>query len=321
MSSLRTRRHVIRSAAAALGACVAACDDGAKSRPPRMPKVKWRVVGTTHWVTAMAAQVGGEAVEAVCLMKAGMSPHQFRPAAPDVAKLRTADLVVRHGLGLDDAWPVDYGSLESHNVRLCTATERVPAERLIRPSGTDGPPDPHVWMDAELAAFMVEAVEAALSAAMPRLTEYFQARALRMRVDLGEAHRAVVALMNELPEKDRFLFTSHASMAYFARAYGLETRSLATAAGRAPATLPEDLTDWLSRHAVGTLFREQDTDEAVLRSLLKEYRIDPAPVIYSLATAPPGTSHGIASRQYDVSGVVDAIRYTGDIIQSRLQVD
>ena len=321
MNGFRTRRQMIRSAAAVLGACAAACDDEEKSRAPRMPKVKWRVVGTTHWVTAMAAQVGGEAVEAVCLMKEGANPHQFKPAAPDVAKLRTADLVVRHGLGLDDAWPVDYGSLESHNVRLCTATERVPADRLIRAEGGGGPPDPHVWMDAELAAFMVEAVEAALTVAMPRLTEYFQARAQRMRVDLGEAHRFVGALMKELPEKDRFLFTTHPSMAYFARAYGLETRSLATADGQVPAALPEDLTDWLSRHAAGTLFREQDTDEAVLRTLLRGHRIDPAPLIYSLATAPAGTRHGIASRQYEVSGVVDALRYTGDIIQSRLQVD
>jgi manganese/zinc/iron transport system substrate-binding protein len=317
-----SRRQFCRTVltAAAAGAGVS-CEEPVAPSGPRLPKVKWRVVCTTSWAASIAAQVGGEAVDAVSLMKAGMSPHQFKAAAPDVAKLRTADIVLRHGLGLDDAWPVDYPSLEQVGVRLHSVTDSVPGERLIRPGGPEGAPDPHVWMDPQLAVYMVHAVEAALIAAMPRLAEYISPRAQRLRVDLGETDRFLKGLMGELPEKDRFLFTSHASMAYFARAYGLELRSIANAGGQAPQALPDELKAWLSERRVGTLFHEQDTNETVLAALLLGSKVVTGPVIYSLALPAAGTFHTIATKRYDVTAINDAIRYTGDVVQSKLQID
>ena len=70
-----------------------------------------------------------------------------------------------------------------------------------------------------------------------------------------------------------------------------------------------------------TLFREQDSDEAVLAPMLKELRVVPDAVIYSLATGPADKVISMSSRQYNVSRINDAIRCTGDVVQSRLQVD
>jgi manganese/zinc/iron transport system substrate-binding protein len=266
--------------------------------------------------------VGGDAVEAVSLMKPGMSPHQFRPAAHEVSRMLTSDIVLRNGLGLDDEWPVDYEALENYNVRLGVVTSAIPAEKLIRREENGRQyTDPHVWMDPQLAVFMVHAVEAVLVAAMPKLGDYLSGRAQRLRVELGEADRFLRGLMAELPEKDRFLFTSHDSMAYFAKAYGLEAKSLAGADGKALPEVPAELAEWIRKHGVRTLFREQDSDEAVLAPMLKELRVVPDAVIYSLATGPADKIISMSSRQYNVSRISDAIRCTGDVVQSRLQVD
>jgi ABC-type Zn uptake system ZnuABC Zn-binding protein ZnuA len=234
----------------------------------------------------------------------------------------TSDIVLRHGLGLDDEWPVDYEALEKYNVRLGVVTSAIPAEKLIRREENGRKYiDPHVWMDPQLAVFMVHAVEAVLVAAMPKLGDYLSGRAQRLRVELGEADRFLRGLMGELPEKDRYLFTSHDSMAYFAKAYGLEAKSLAGADGKAFPVVPAELAEWIRKHAVRTLFREQDSDEAVLAPMLKELRVVPDAVIYSLATGPADKVVSLSSRQYNVSRISDAIRCTGDVVQSRLQID
>ena len=303
-------------------AVLASCEEKQQNRAPRMPTVKWRVVCTTSWAASIASEVGGDAVDAVSLMKPGMSPHQFRPAAHEVSRMLTSDIVLRHGLGLDDEWPVDYEALEKYNVRLGLVTSAIPAEKLIRREQNGRQyTDPHVWMDPQLAVFMVHAVEAVLVAAMPKLGEYLSGRAQRLRVELGETDRFLRGLMSELPEKDRYLFTSHDSMAYFAKAYGLEAKSLAGADGKASPEVSAELSEWIRKHAVRTLFREQDSDEAVLAPMLNDLRVVPDTVIYSLATGPADKVVSLSSRQYHVSRISDAIRCTGDIVQSRLQVD
>ena len=96
------RRHVLRLLpAAALAACT---DSGGKVGIP-FPKVPWRIASTTPFAADIVRQIGGQAVESICVLPADVPPHAFVPSAADIRKFHTSDMVVMHGLGLESRWP------------------------------------------------------------------------------------------------------------------------------------------------------------------------------------------------------------------------
>lgn len=312
------RRHFVGLLPAAM---FVSCSGDASAGKPRFPKVPWRVMSTTHFAADMVRVIGGEAVQSQCLLKPSVSPHAFVPSGLELAKFRTSDMVMLNGLGLEDRWPEDFADLAKSRVKVCTLTAGIAENRILRPAGPGGPPDPHVWMHPELAVFMVNAVAAALKEVMPKLDDYFTPRAHRLRVELEDAHRSTGRKMKELKPDDLFLLTSHDTMQYFAAAHGLEARALTTADGQIPAKIPSTLQEWIKAHKVKSLFRESFTNVLPLRELMGDRGVNPDHVIYTLALPAPGTIEVVAFKNYDVSGAAAALGYDSDIVQSTLQVD
>src|SRR5262249_3784306 len=59
-------------------------------------------VATTVQITALAKEIGGGLVNLAGLVPAGADPHEFEPRASDLVAVEGADLILRHGVGLDD---------------------------------------------------------------------------------------------------------------------------------------------------------------------------------------------------------------------------
>ena len=315
-----TRRRFFRLLPAGV---LAGCRQENSAPPLRFPKVPWKVTSTTHFTADLVRAIGGEAVQSQCFLPPGVSPHNFMPVATDLRKFHTSDMVVTHGLGLEDRWPENFEALASDGVHVVSATSAIPPERILRPAGPAGPPDPHVWTHPELAVFMVSAVEAALkdNGVMPKLADYFAARAHKLRMEFQDAMRFGAGRAGELTSEDRFLLTTHDTMQYFASAFGLEARALAPSGGKLPDTLPAELREWIRGHGVKSLFREPATDVIALRKLMEEVRVDPDHVIYTLALPAPGTSAVVSLKTYDAGTAPGSLWNNLDLILSTLPVD
>lgn len=99
-----------------------------------------RVVTTTPDLAALAARVGGEAVEVESLVKGPQDPHfvQARPSA--IRRLHDADVFVRVGLDLEVGWaPALLRSARNPDI-LPGAPGHVDASRAIRPLDVPGAP-------------------------------------------------------------------------------------------------------------------------------------------------------------------------------------
>ena len=317
MSAL-TRRHLLRLLPAA---ALCSCGDEPASSGAPMPKVKWLTTSTTPFTANMVAVIGGDAVDSRCFLPQGVSPYGFAPGAPDLAKFDTSDIVFAHGLGLENKWAVDFAALDKSGVRVFTVTDTIPPDRIIRPSGPGGPPDPHVWTDPALAALMVDAVEAALKTAIPKLADYFTPRAYSLRLQFQDAVAYNTEKLRALQPKDRFLLSTHDTLQYLAKACGLEAKALSPANGTVPEALTDELSTWIRSHGVRSLFRERSTEILPLRKLLRELSVDPDHVIYSLALGAPEAFESVSIRNYNVDTAAGAIRYTCDSIIATLEVD
>jgi len=312
------RRQFLRLLPAA---AMCGCGDNQPPPVPKFPKVKWRVTSTTPFTASLVSTIGGDAVDSRSFVPPGENVHTYTPTAPDSAKFNTSDMVITHGLGLESRWPVDFDALGKDGVRVFAATSAIPADRILRPSGPGGPPDPHVWTHPELAALMVDAVEAALKEVMPELADYFTPRAHKLRLAFQDTMKFAAQKMKELKPDDRFLLTTHDSMQYLAAAFALEARALTPPAAKLPETLTQDLSEWITTHRVKSLFRESFTDGLMLRRLLLDVKVDPDHVIYSLTLPAAGAKAFVGFKSCDISTAIESLHYNADLIQSTLEVD
>jgi ABC-type Zn uptake system ZnuABC Zn-binding protein ZnuA len=313
-----TRRKLLRL----LPLCtLPACEPTPADTRVPFPKVPWRVTSTTHFTTDLVRQIGGQAVQAECIVPPGVNPFEFAPTAVDISRFRRSDLVLLHGLGLETRWPEDFASLAAAKVKVLTVTSKLPESSIIRPSGPAGPAHPCVWMDPALALLMIDFVRDTLSEVMPKLATWFQPRAYRLRLDIEAAYRTAKEKCTALAPRDRCLFSTHDSLAYLARACDLQARSLTGYAGKLPETLPDSIAQWISSNGVRTLFREATTDADSLRSLLRSTGLNAELPVHSLALPSAGRRDYVALKEYDTTTAIGSLTYALDLVTYTLTTD
>jgi len=166
----------------------------------------------------MVRTIGGAHVEVASLVGPNGDPHAYEPTPDDAKKLRSADLVVVNGLGLE-GW----------------------MERLITASGYKGSPlvltkniaplkmeegkklvlDPHAWNSAANAAIYAQNIIDALCTIDPGDAEDFKQQGAAyietLRALDADTHRRIDAI----PAETRKIVTTHDAFQYFAHAYGV----------------------------------------------------------------------------------------------------
>jgi len=226
----RTRRFTRRvlvaatttGAAALLSSCVPLGGSEDDAAGPLLPWLT--VVATTPILGDVVRAVGGSRVEVRPMMPPSADPHRFIPDPSTGDVFVDADLIVRHGMGLESG--LEGLLAAAGDIPVVTATETIPAESIITTAG--GPPDPYVWHDPTLMPWLVSRV---LQALLDR--------------DDNEVHRAAwdtnsVTYLNQIaladaylerrlgrvPNERRILATADATFTYFGRRYGFGTLSL-----------------------------------------------------------------------------------------------
>ena len=120
---------------------------------------RFLVVTTVTMVTDLVREIGGERVEVVGLMAAGMDPHTFKPRLSDAGLLEEASAVFYCGLHLEGKMQEGLERMAERREGIHAVTDGIPKERLLVPQEEfQGHYDPHVWGDPEMWVFTVDVV-------------------------------------------------------------------------------------------------------------------------------------------------------------------
>ncbi len=204
-------------------ALIAGCDPGAGDASTVAGKP--RVVATTTIVGDLARRIGGEHIDLVVVMPAGVDPHTYKPSTEDMGGLSRADLVLYNGLHLEGKMVELFE--EKLKDRAVPVTRDVPQDKLLAwQEGQGGAHDPHVWFDASLWAHAAQTVADALAKLDPPNAAAYQERASKTRAELTSLHDWARAQLATIPRQTRALVTSHDAYNYFGRAYDVEVRGL-----------------------------------------------------------------------------------------------
>lgn len=257
---------------------------------------KLNVVATTVQITALTREVGGDLINLHGIIPAGADAHAFEPTASDLGAIEGADVILRHGIGLDD-WIED--TLGAAGAAPVIVTDGI----ILLKGEEDGQTvdEPHVWQDPANDKVMADNIAAALDTADPDNKSAYDANAAAYKQTLDETRDEVQAIINEIPEENRKLVTNHDAFGYFARAFGLEVvgaviPSIST--GSEPSA--EDtagLLDTIEEQGVKAIFAESSVNPGLATTLANDAGVTIVDDLYGDSLGEPGsgadTVHGM----------------------------
>ncbi len=252
-------------AASVLAACVPAGD----TRP--------LVVVSTNILGDVVAQLVGDEVEVMTLMRPDADPHSFEISAREAARLRTADLVVSNGLGLEEGLQQHLDAAVAEGIDSFAAGDAI--EVLEYASGdAAGTPDPHFWTDPDRMVDVVEALEPRLTALPGVATTDVESRVDAYLAELARLDDEMTAGFASIPAQRRALVTNHHVFGYLADRFDFRIVGTAIPGGTTlAAPSASDLADLVSaieENDVPAVFAESSSPDRLMRALAEETDTD-----------------------------------------------
>ncbi len=225
------------------------------------------VTVTTSFLYDMTRVLVGDLVNLQLIIPAGEDPHLYKPLPEDSKKIKSADLVLYHGLHFEGKM-VD--ALEQYGVSV---SEKFPADRIGQ-MDEDGKTivDPHFWFDLELYALACDRAAEALTELLPEQKELIEKNLSDYKQVLKETDQWIRDELAKIPEDSRYLITPHDAFNYFSRSYGITVHApqgVSTDSEVSGADVEETI-NLIVEHKVKAIFAESTTDPARMEKLRED---------------------------------------------------
>jgi zinc transport system substrate-binding protein len=269
-------RSMLRTLCVGLVATLAATSCGGSSDSASAKDGRTDVVAAFYPLAEAARQVGGNDVHVDDLTPAGAEPHDLELTTKQVDALESADVAVVMGHSFQPAVEDAAKRRDGSTVRILDALPIDAAGKQVEEGGSAGPSengnalDPHVWLDPQLMAKIVDVVAAALVKAAPANAATYTANAHRFTAQLSALDDEIAGGLQHCRRHE--IVTSHEAFGWFARRYGLTQHAIA---GLSPDEEPSadriaELSDLARKDGVTTIFTETLVSPKVAQTLARE---------------------------------------------------
>lgn len=264
MPRTRSVPAALAAAALAVGALVG-CTSAEDDRP--------LVVVSTNILGDVVGELVGEEVDVMTLMRPNADPHSFEISAQDAARLRSADLVVSNGLGLEEGLQQHLDAAAADDVATFVAGDAI--EVLdYREGDAAGTPDAHFWTDPARVLDVVDALEPELTALEGVDPAVLAAQTATYRDELEQLDADMVTAFAAIPEERRALVTNHHVFGYLAQRFDFEVVGAVIPGGTtlaAPSASDlADLVDAVRETGVPAIFAESSSPDRLVQALASE---------------------------------------------------
>ena len=225
------------------------------------------VVASFYPLAEAAREAGGDLVSVTNLTAPGVEPHDLELTPDQVESIATADLVLYLGGGFQPGVEDAVGQTDGAVLDVLAGIDTVTPADGSEPGLAI---DPHVWLDPERYARIVDEVRAALADIDPTHEDAFAADASRFEDQLhtlDEEFRAGLADCERTT-----IVTNHAAFGYLADAYGLTQVGIS---GLDPEAEPDprrlaEVRDLVRSLGITTIFTEDLVSPKVAETLAQE---------------------------------------------------
>ncbi|PPG28892.1 zinc ABC transporter substrate-binding protein [Rathayibacter sp. AY1G1] len=278
------RRWALASAAAVLllSGCTSAEED---ERP--------LVIVSTNILGDVVGELVGDEAQVVTLMKPDADPHSFEISAQEAARLRSADLVVSNGLGLEEGLQQHLDEASGEDVPAFVAGDAV--DVLDYSEGdAEGSPDSHFWTDPGRMIDVVDSLGPVLAALDGVDPAAVRDRTAGYRAELERLDSEMAAAFAAIPAERRALVTNHHVFGYLADRFDFDVVGAVIPGGTtlaAPSASDlADLVDAVEQTGVPTIFAESSSPDRLVQALASEadIRVEVVELFTESLTGPEG---------------------------------
>ena len=285
---------------------------------PSVAMDRLNVVATTGMIADAARQVGGDLVDVKGLMGPGVDPHAYRQTRTDIVAMTRADLVLWHGLYLE-AQMEDFFTDLSAKRNVVEVAAGLDTSLLRGHDDYDDKFDPHVWMNPDIWALIVEQVQGALTATQPESAEVFAANAQEHLAEIERLSGYAKSALASVPEQSRVLLSAHDAFGYFGEAYGFEVLGIQGISTESEAGLNRisELVDLLVTRDIRAVFVETSVSDRSMRAVIegaaaKGHKVSIGGELFSDAMGEDGTYEGTYIGMIDHNATVITNALGGD---------
>lgn len=176
---------------------------------------KLSVVTTIYPMQDFVTQIGGDKVEIINLVPAGMEPHDFELSTGDMGLLEEADVLVYNGAGMEHFIDKTIQTMTNHSVVIVEAAKEV--EQI---DGEGGKKDPHTWLSIQNAKMECEAICNALCEADKENEAYYKGNLEDYEQQLDELYSDFEAGLSGC--ENRTIVVAHEAFGYLCEEFSLE---------------------------------------------------------------------------------------------------
>ncbi len=171
-------------------------------------------------VADWVANIAGDRMTVDTIVPQGANPHTYQLSPSAIRKIASADVLFLIGSGLEQSFEdVITENATGSVIRLSEGLDLAPLE--AEGSDESGQPDPHIWMNPDLAIAAVGRIATELRTIDPDGAATYTANAATYTEALRTMDMEVAAKLAPLTPQQRLLVTFHDAYGYFAARYDL----------------------------------------------------------------------------------------------------
>jgi len=271
-----------------------------------------RVVVTLPVLKDWVQQIGGSYVHVNSLMTGYESEHTYSPKPSDLVAVRKARLLFEVGAGLEvwvSSLVKNAGNAGLKVVTTSRGIELIPDQHDAHDDGHASSGNPHMWLDPEAAAIMVQTISDALISADPAHVSEYQIRTQVYLDKLKVTQDFLVERMQRTPH--RLIIVHHPAWPYFAKRFNVQVAGtiLVQPGGEPSPRHLSSLIATMKRDHVAVVVSEAQLNQKVPQLLARETGAR----VVMLTTLPgglPGTETYLDMLRYNVLQLAQALEQT-----------
>lgn len=236
------------------------------------------IVVTTNILGDVVRNVVGGQAEVVTLMQPNADPHSFEISAQQAATMRSAELIVTNGLGLEEGLQQHVDGAQADNVPIFVAGDAIQAQDYSEDNGGGSAADPHFWTDPQLMVDVVDALQDRVAGIDGMDPAALTTTADAYRSELAGLDAYMSSAFAAIPEERRNLVTNHHVFGYLAsrfdfRIIGAVIPGGSTLASPSASDL-RDLVSAIEEAKVATIFAEASQPDRLVQALADGANLD-----------------------------------------------
>jgi manganese/iron transport system substrate-binding protein len=242
------------------------------SQPPTSGKPK--VVVTNTVLCDLTRQVADSTIDLICLLAPGRDPHLYKLTPADRQSIEDAQLILYGGYDFEPELIKVIRATSNPAPKVAVFEIAVPQPQKFL---TDGKStiDPHVWHNARHGVKMVESIAKSLAKIAPEKVASSNQNIQRLTSEIDRIDTWIKSQISTIPSTKRILFTTHDSLGYYSKAYGIPVDALEglSTEEKPNAARAKQLIDKIKIARVPTIFTELSLNPQLINTIAKEANV------------------------------------------------